>query len=42
MITYFYIDIDRKSYKEDYTKEIGVDVHNLVMDILQAVQRLPK
>lgn len=42
MIPYFYVDIDWKSCKKDCTEEVGVEVHNLIVDVLQAIQRLPK
>jgi hypothetical protein len=42
MTTYFPVDIDWKNCKKGCTEEVGVDVHNLIVDVLQAVQRLPK
>lgn len=34
MITYSYIYIYQKNCKKDSAKEVGVDVHNLIIDVL--------
>ena len=34
ILAYFYADIDWKSCKNDCIKKVGVDVHNLIIDVL--------
>jgi len=34
MITGSYVDIYWKDYKKDRAEEVGIDVHNLIIDVL--------